>query len=80
VVCAWSHAGRCRNEAAFAKLAGVAPIPASSMPAPPSAVRPGVPAELDRIVLRLLSKAAEDRYAAAEELVLDLRDFLNRAA
>lgn len=45
-----------------------------------SAARPGVPAELDRIVLRLLSKAPELRYAAAEELVLDLRDFLNRAA
>lgn len=27
---AWSHAGRIRNEAAFASLAGVAPIPASS--------------------------------------------------
>jgi hypothetical protein len=39
-----------------------------------------VPAELDRIVLRLLSKAPALRYAAAEELVLDLRDFLNRAA
>jgi transposase len=26
----WSHPGRCRNEAAFANLAGVAPIPASS--------------------------------------------------
>ncbi len=30
VLCAWSHAGRCRNEGAFAKLAGVAPIPAST--------------------------------------------------
>jgi transposase len=30
VLCAWSHAGRCRNDGAFAKLAGVAPIPASS--------------------------------------------------
>ena len=30
VLCAWSHPGRCRNDAAFAKLAGVAPIPASS--------------------------------------------------
>jgi transposase len=30
VLCAWSHAGRCRHEAAFANLAGVAPIPASS--------------------------------------------------
>jgi serine/threonine-protein kinase len=49
-------------------------------PPNPSALRPGVPPELDRIVRRLLSKAPEDRYAAAEDLVLDLRDFLNRAA
>ena len=26
----WSHAGRCRNEAAFAALAGASPLPASS--------------------------------------------------
>jgi transposase len=30
VLCAWSHPGRCRHEAAFASLAGTAPIPASS--------------------------------------------------
>jgi transposase len=30
VLCAWSHPGRFRHEAAFANLAGVAPIPASS--------------------------------------------------
>ena len=30
IVLAWSHPGRIRNEAAFAQLAGVAPIPASS--------------------------------------------------
>lgn len=30
IFCAWSHPGRCRSEAAFAALAGVAPIPASS--------------------------------------------------
>lgn len=30
VLCSWSHPGRCRHEAAFANLAGVAPIPASS--------------------------------------------------
>jgi transposase len=30
VLAAWSHPGRCRNEAAFAMLAGAAPIPASS--------------------------------------------------
>jgi transposase len=30
ILCAWSHTGRFRDEAAFANLAGVAPIPASS--------------------------------------------------
>ena len=30
VLCAWSHPGRFRSEAAFAMLAGVAPIPATS--------------------------------------------------
>ena len=30
VLIAWSHPGRCRNEAAFARLAGVAPLKASS--------------------------------------------------
>ena len=30
VFIAWSHPGRCRNEAAFARLAGVAPLEASS--------------------------------------------------
>jgi transposase len=30
VLAAWSHAGRCRDDAAFAMLAGTAPIPASS--------------------------------------------------
>ena len=30
VLIAWSHPGRCRNEAAFARLAGVAPLQASS--------------------------------------------------
>jgi transposase len=30
ILCAWSHPGRCRNDAAFASLAGVAPLEASS--------------------------------------------------
>jgi transposase len=30
VLCAWSHAGRCPSDAAFAMLGGAAPIPASS--------------------------------------------------
>ena len=30
VIVSWSHPGRCRHEAAFARLAGVAPLPANS--------------------------------------------------
>jgi transposase len=30
VIVSWSHRGRVRSEAAFAQLAGVAPVPASS--------------------------------------------------
>ena len=30
IIAAWSHPGRVRSEAAFPKLAGVCPIPASS--------------------------------------------------
>jgi transposase len=30
ILCAWSHPGRCHTDAAFAMLAGAAPIPASS--------------------------------------------------
>ena len=30
IIVSWSHPGRCRSEAAFARLAGVAPIPATS--------------------------------------------------
>jgi serine/threonine-protein kinase len=49
-------------------------------PLPPSLLVPELPPELERIVLRLLDKQAEQRHAGAEELVLELRDFLNRAA
>src|SRR5262249_15531021 len=49
-------------------------------PPAPTSLRPGIPDDLERIVLRLLSKTPEQRYATAEELVLALRDYLNRAA
>ncbi|WP_213957808.1 PAS domain-containing protein [Variovorax sp. dw_954] len=42
-------------------------------PAPPSEIVAGVPPVLERIVLKLLSKAAEDRYQTAVGLEADLR-------
>ena len=51
----------------------------TEVPVPPTALRADVPPALERIVLRLLSKGAADRHASAEDLVLELRDFLNRA-
>jgi len=49
-------------------------------PPAPSLLVPGLPPQLEKIVLRLLDKLPDHRYAAADELVLELRDFLNRAA
>ena len=46
---------------------------------PPSQIRRGIPAELDTIIHRLLAKTPEGRHASAEELVVALRDWLNRA-
>jgi hypothetical protein len=39
----------------------------------------GLP-ELDALVRRLLAKTAEERPASTEELVVTLRDWLNRVA
>ena len=41
-------------------------------PRPPSQVRPEIPAELERIVLRALAQDPDQRYATAEQLVTDL--------
>jgi serine/threonine protein kinase len=41
-------------------------------PKPPSSVRPDVPPELERIVLRALAQDPDQRYATAEQLVTDL--------
>lgn len=43
------------------------------MPQPPHEVVAGVPPQLSRIVLKLLAKNAEDRYASAHGLLADLR-------
>ncbi|HEX3129356.1 MAG TPA: protein kinase, partial [Thermoanaerobaculia bacterium] len=42
-------------------------------PEPLAKARPEVPAELDRVVRRLVARKPEERYAGAEDLVADLR-------
>jgi serine/threonine-protein kinase len=49
-------------------------------PQAPSRLRPGVPPEIDKVVLQLLRKSVADRPANAEALVIALRDFIHRAA
>jgi serine/threonine-protein kinase len=49
-------------------------------PVPPSEIAPGTPSELEAIILRLLAKDPADRFPGAEELLIELRHYLNRAA
>ena len=52
----------------------------SELPTPPSVYTPSVPTELEAVVLKLMAKDPKDRYAGAEELLIELRTWLNRAA
>lgn len=63
MVCAWSHPGRVRSEAAFAALAGVAPIPASSG----QTVRHRLNRNGDRKLNRALHSAVLIRWARHED-------------
>ncbi|MFN0051028.1 MAG: protein kinase domain-containing protein, partial [Planctomycetales bacterium] len=45
-------------------------------PKPPRQINEQIPAELERICLKALSKRAAERYATAQEMALDLRRFL----
>lgn len=49
-------------------------------PTPPSVVSPNTPRELEAIILKLLRKEPDERYPGAEELLIELRDYLNQAA
>ncbi len=72
IVCAWSHRGRIRSEAAFASLAGVAPIPASSGQVVRYRLNRGGDRQLNRalhtIVLARLAHHEETRVYAAKRL------------
>jgi serine/threonine protein kinase/Tfp pilus assembly protein PilF len=46
---------------------------ANDIPQPPSHSVPGVPPELDRIILKLLEKNRDNRYPSARQLLSDLR-------
>ena len=46
---------------------------------PPSSIRPGIPAELDAIVLRALARDVDQRYQTASELGRDLVKFAAKA-
>ena len=48
-------------------------------PSLPSVIVPGTPRPLEAIILRLLSKEPASRYGGAEELLIELREYLNRA-
>jgi serine/threonine-protein kinase len=45
-------------------------------PAPPSTVVPDLPAGLEAVIMKLLQKRPDDRYASAEDLRTDLNRFL----
>jgi len=49
-------------------------------PVPPAALRKRIPKTLSDIVMKLLSKAAEDRYRSASGLVGDLKECLERCS
>ena len=49
-----------------------------SEPAPPSALTAGLPPELDRIILKTLSKQREGRYRSAQDLLVELRQLQKR--
>ena len=47
-------------------------------PIPPHQVNPGIPEIVSDIILKLMAKAAEDRYQSAEGVTFDLHETLNQ--
>ncbi|WP_437964389.1 AAA family ATPase [Sorangium sp. So ce260] len=53
---------------------------AAVLPRPPAELVPGLPPPVSELVMKLLSKAAEDRYQSARGVTLDLERCLERLA
>ena len=70
VLTAWSHPGRCRNDAAFAMLAGAAPIPASSGKT--------VRYRLNRCGNRQLNRALHNITLSRQRYHQPTRDYIDR--
>lgn len=51
----------------------------TTMPAAPSSLIAGSPPDLDGVILKALSKRAEDRFSTAHEMALALQPFVGRA-
>ncbi|WP_437206242.1 serine/threonine protein kinase [Planctomicrobium sp. SH664] len=49
----------------------------SQSPRPPRALNPGIPPELERIILKLMARKREDRYQTSDQLHADLLTFIN---
>jgi hypothetical protein len=50
---------------------------AQEEPRPPRRIRPSIPADLETIILKAISKAPDQRYQSAQEIADDLRRFLD---
>ena len=50
------------------------------LPAPPSAVRPDLPPEIDEVIARALAKDPDDRYQTSHELITAAREALGESS
>ena len=69
-------AGRSPHERAAGDTTPMETVISAREPSPPSRVRPGLPRDLDFVVLKALRKEAEERYGSVDALAEDIRAFM----